>query len=194
MTSSLAVKIMTRLAMPPQKQRTCLRWRRKGKGGGKQNQTSWAHTMLCLWLRAARKQLWSRGGIERGGEYGWSLAAGAKVSFLPPRSQSHFTEGLYVICGWWKTLFSSVESRKRWREAWIEKCLSEQQRDPSRTRLCAITWTSSPSELCYVFCIRLMIVSSWKASTQQMSAHRLFGRRLHLLQVSRGKGHENNVH
>lgn len=87
MTSSLAVKIMTRLAMPPQKQRTCLWWRRKGKGGGKQNQTSWAHTMLCLWLRAARKQLWSRGGIEKrrgiwlkSGCWSESLLSASKVS------------------------------------------------------------------------------------------------------------------
>lgn len=184
MTSSLAVKIMTRLAMPQLKQRTCLWWRRKGKGGGKPNQTSWVHTMLGLWLHAARKQLWSRGEIGRGGEYGWSLAAGTKLSFLPPRSQSYFIEGLYVVSKIKKKMKRSMHRKV---SLWITE---RSQQDSSAFYYMDIF----PSRALNISCICIMIVNSWKAATQQMSAHRLFEQCLHLLQVSRGKGHEDNIH
>lgn len=76
------------LAMPQQKQRTCLGWRRKGNGGHnkKPNQLDTTHAVPLAPNRWETAVL--RGGSESGRPHGCSLAAGLGGSSLPGMSQS----------------------------------------------------------------------------------------------------------
>lgn len=158
MTSSLPVKRMTRLALSQKKQRACLGWRRNANGRGKQKSEPVGHIPCCacgstlLGNSCGQGEGWRLGGL---GSLAEARLRVLRVSSLSAKSQSKLTSLIHLNVLWWKWLFSSMESRRRWREPYIG---GPRSRSPLSYYM-----DSFLTRALYISYILYMIVKSWKA-------------------------------